>query len=243
MENQWVDIRETLFSLAEEDYRVFTAKLLPGVEGVIGVRLPALRKLAKTIAKSDARTYLKQSNADYFEEIMLQGMVIGAYQAPYIEKLSLTREFVPKINSWSVCDSFCAGIKEAGKPENRELTWSFVSGYFRSEREYELRFAVIMLMDYFIIPEYIARVLAFYNSVRHPGYYVKMAVAWALSVCYVKMPERTALFLKDNDLDDFTYNKSIQKMLESYRIPDEDKAVLRSMKRTAPADRRSCRHG
>ena len=81
MENQWVDIRETLFSLAEEDYRVFTAKLLPGVEGVIGVRLPALRKLAKTIAKSDVRTYLKQSNADYFEEIMLQGMVIGAYQA------------------------------------------------------------------------------------------------------------------------------------------------------------------
>ena len=88
-----------------------------------------------------------------------------------------------------------------------------------------------MLMDHFLVPEYIGRVLAVYNSLKHEGYYCKMGVAWGIATAYAKFPQETQAFLLENELDDYTYNKAIQKMLESYRVSAEDKEMLRGMKR------------
>jgi len=222
-------IREQLMGLAEEDYRKFSSRLLPNIHTVLGVRLPQLRKLAKQIAKEDWRRYLNTAESDYFEEIMLQGMVIGYAPCEVEERLSYINSFVPQIDNWSVCDSFCTGLKFTVR--NRDRVWDFLQMYFRSAQEYEIRFAVVMLLSYYIDEEYLSRALDILDTVKHEGYYVKMAVAWALSICYIKLPEQTMTYLKQNTLDDFTYNKALQKITESYRIDKETKGIIRNMKR------------
>lgn len=222
-------IREKLLLQAEEGYRKFQSNLIPGEDKILGVRLPNLRKLAKEIAKGDWREYLKAANDEYFEEILLQGLVIGYAKAEPEEILSCTARFVPKITNWAVCDSFCNGLKITQK--HPELVWNFIQPYLKSDREFEIRFAVIMMLSFFIKDDYIDEVLRHLDQIRHEGYYVKMGVAWAVSVCFVKYPEKTMSYLKSSTLDNFTYNKSLQKILESYRVDSETKAVIRSMKR------------
>lgn len=222
-------VREQLLELAEENYQRFSSSLIPTIHNVLGVRLPLLRKMAKTIAKGDWRTYLKHADSDYFEEIMLQGMVIGYVKCDLEEKLRYVSDFVPKIDNWSVCDSFCIGLTVARK--NQERVWDFLQPYLRSKEEYELRFGVVMLLNFYVDAVYLRRVFEKLDTVTHDGYYVKMAVAWALSVCFVKDSESTLEYLKKSSLDDFTYNKTLQKITESNRVDAETKNRIRAMKR------------
>jgi len=221
--------RGRLFEAADADYQRFSASLLPGTERVIGVRLPALRKMAREIAKGDWRAYLKTAPGDYFEEVMLQGMIIGCAGCGAEETLCHVAAFVPKIENWSVCDSFCAGLKFA--KDNKERVLLFLQPYFRSAREFEVRFAVVTLLNFFIDEEYIQRVLCLLDEIRHDGYYAKMAVAWALSLCYVRFPAQTTAYLKECALDDFTYHRTLRKITESRCVDGEAKAAVRRMMR------------
>lgn len=222
-------IKEILTESADEKYRLFSAALIPNINNVLGVRLPELRKMARAIARGDWRAYLAEADDDYFEETMLQGMVIGCVDADIEETLRYVADFVPKIDNWSVCDSFCIGLKFTAR--NRSRVWSFILPYLFSGSEYDVRFGVVMLLDFFVEEDYIDRTLERLDGVKHEGYYVKMAVAWALSICFVKFPERTMALLKHNTLDDFTYNKALQKITESYRVSSDVKTRIRAMKR------------
>jgi len=222
-------IKEQLTELADPEYRQFSAALIPNIRNILGVRLPELRKLAKKIAKSDWRAYLAQAENEFFEETMLQGMVIGYAKADIEEILRYIADFVPKIDNWSVCDSFCSGLKFA--KTNKRRVWDFLQPYLTSENEYDVRFGVVMLLQYYMDEEHIHSVLGLLDRVKHEGYYAKMAVAWALSICYVKFPEPTMAYLNNNTLDDVTYNKALQKITESYRVDQKTKALIRSMKR------------
>ena len=115
--------------------------------------------------------------------------------------------------------------------KDQEEWFAFLKTYAVSGKEYEIRFALVAMLDYFINEEYIDQVLEILGQVRHEGYYVKMAAAWAVSICYVKFPEKTEGFLKKDLLDDFTHNKSIQKIRESYRVSKEDKERLKTLRR------------
>ncbi|MDC2867431.1 DNA alkylation repair protein [Bacillus sp. BP-3] len=222
-------IRKQIFELIDTDYQKFSAALIPTINNVLGVRLPELRKIAKKIAKGDWHTYLETAKDEYFEEIMLQGMVIGYVKTDIEELLVYVASFVPKIDNWSVCDSFCIGLKST--KENKERVWEFLQPYLSSKKEYEIRFGVVMLLDFYIETEYIERVLNLLDRVKHEGFYAKMAVAWAVSICYVKLPDLTIEYLRNNMLDDFTYNKALQKITESNRVDKETKSIIRSMKR------------
>jgi 3-methyladenine DNA glycosylase AlkD len=221
-------IREQLNELAEEKYRNFSASLTPGKVNILGVRLPLLRKLAKQIVKGDWRSYLMEATDDSMEEALLQGMVIGYCDAEPKEVLELAKTFIPKIDCWPVCDSFCGGLKLTDK--NKELVWEFLQPYFASEQEYEIRFGVVMLLHY-LLPEYAPLAFAHFDRIKQEGYYVKMAVAWVLSMYYVRFPEVTMSYLKDNRLDKFTYNKTLQKITESLKVDKETKALIKGMKR------------
>jgi 3-methyladenine DNA glycosylase AlkD len=221
-------IREQLFELAEENYQKFSSALLPNINNILGVRLPTLRKLAKVISKDDWRRFISMADSDYFEEVMLQGMVIGYAKADIEEILQYTTDFIPKIDNWSVCDSFCNGLKFT--KNNMESVWDFIQPYLSSKKEYEVRFAVVMLLNFYINEEYIDNVLKLLDNAKHDGYYAKMAVAWAVSICYVKFPEPTMKYLKNNALDAFTYNKSLQKITESLQVDKQAKAIIKSMK-------------
>lgn len=214
---------------AEEKYKEFNRKLIPGDTYMYGVRIPRIRALAKQIAKGDFREYLQNPGKDSYEELCLWGFVIGYAKMDIEESLSYVAEFIPHITDWSVNDGFCATYKIA--KENRERVWEFLMSYAESENEFEQRVVAVMLMDYFLTEEYIDEVFAVWDRLKHPGYYCKMGVAWGIATAYVGFPEKTRAYLKNNTLDDFTYNKAIQKMIESYQIPTEVKTELKRMKR------------
>ncbi|WP_446899226.1 DNA alkylation repair protein [Clostridium sp. LBM24168] len=222
-------IREKIFELADEKYKEFHTKISPTKSNIIGVRMPLLRKLAKEIAKGDWREYLTTAESEYYEEIMLQGIVIGYVKVDVEERLQLIGEFIPKIDGWGICDSFCNGLKFI--KSNRERVWNFIQPYLKSNNEFHIRFGVVVLLDFYIDEIYINPVLDILDKIKNDGYYVKMAVAWAVSICYIKFPENTMLYLKNSSLDDFTYNKSLQKITESLRIDNKTKLIIKSMKR------------
>lgn len=225
-------VKENLLQLAGDGNKKFTESLHPGIEHVLGIRIPALRRLAAQIAKDDWQSYLQTADTYYMEERMLQGMVIGHLKMKDTEEyLALVAKFIPLINSWSVCDTFNFCGKQRFVDKNKEKVWQFLEQWMASDEEYEIRFGVVMAMGHYIDEEYIDKVLLWMDRIRHEGYYVKMAVAWSLSVCYVKFPEKTMNYLKKNHLDDFTYNKALQKIVESYRVSAEDKEVIRRMRR------------
>lgn len=223
-------IRKELEELAEEKYREFSSKLIPNINNVLGVRLPKLRKIAKRLAKGDYEKYLLITELIYFEETMLQGMVIGYLDMPWADKQLYVSRFVPKIDNWSVCDSFCSGLKF--NENEKEEVWNFLQPYLRSDEAYEIRFAIVMLLFYFVDVKYIKQALFALDQIRHDDYYVKMAVAWAVSIYYRDLPAITMDYLKTNSLDDWTYNKALQKITESLAVDSNTKDIIRSMKRS-----------
>lgn len=224
-------ISEHLTELALAGNKKFAAMLNPNVEGVLGIRVPQLRQLAQCIAKDESwRQYVAEADTEFMESRMLHGMVIGYAKGVALEeRFSLIEKWVPRINSWSVCDSVCSTFKP--KKNEREAWWRFILPYFESSEEYEVRFAVVMALDLFVDEEHISEILRIVDKIRHEGYYVKMAIAWLISVCYVKLPNQTMPYLKKNNLDDFTHNKALQKICESFRATDEQKAEIRLLKR------------
>lgn len=217
-----VDTKLRLLQLAAEGNKEFAQKLNPGVEGVLGIRVPQLRSLAKEIVRGDWRGYLAVADTYYMEERMLTGLVIAYVRDITIEKrFALIRQWVPQINSWAVCDTVCATFKP--KESERGAWWNFIEEFLRGNDEYAIRFGVVMSLTLFIDAEHLAALFAHYSAIRHEGYYVRMAVAWAISVCYVKFPDETLEFLAQGSLDTFTHNKAIQKIGESYRVSKENK--------------------
>lgn len=228
------EITAKLYDLTEEDFRVFNSKLLPGVTRILGVRLPAMRKLAKKTAKGDFRSYLEEAHekitADSIhEEIMMQGLVIGYVKMERDEYRKYLDEFVPKISNWSVCDSCVNGFKFMRN--DPEYWFDYLKIYRDSKEEFELRFMIVAMMNHFVDEDHIDEILSICNEIHHDGYYVKMAVAWTLQVCYVKFPEKTSRLLENNGMDDFTHNKAIQKIRESYQVSREEKEELGRLKR------------
>lgn len=226
------NIQSQLIALSEESYRDFNKKLCPDAgRELLGIRIPKLRQLAKEILKGDWETFINDGEEQYHEEIILKGLVIGGAKLPLEEKLPLIRDFIPKIDSWSISDTFCPSLKI--KPKDLATVWEFILPYTGSDREYDVRFAVIMMLDYYITDDYAQKVIARLDTIRHDGYYAKMAVAWTLAELGIKYNAITMEYLRgENHLDKFTYNKALQKMRESYRIDQELKEELKQMKRS-----------
>lgn len=226
-------LRNELRTHIDETYKQFHSSLVPGLTEMMGVRIPVLRELAKKAAKEDYYGFSEDFQSSVYEEVMIRGMMIGYAKFSIEEQQRELRKFVPLINNWAVCDSCCTTYKFMKK--NQEEWFSFLEPYLNSSQEYEIRFAVVCLLDFFIQEAFIDRIFSCFSNIHHEGYYVKMAVAWAVSVCYVKFPEKTEEFLLKNTLDAFTHNKAIQKIRESYRVSREDKERLNKWKRKESA--------
>lgn len=224
-----IRIRRQLEQLSEKTFQQFTAKLLPGTEHILGVRLPVLRKMAKELAKGDWRTYLSNASDSSYEEIMLQGMTLGYAKGELQEKKEYLERFIPKIDNWSVCDSVCSTIKTAqSQPEEM---WEFLEPYLNSSEEFQIRFALVQLLDYYVNETYLARVLEAAQQVKQEYYYVEMAQAWLISICYREFPKETLPVLESNALNDFIHKKAIQKITESLKVPKAEKERARRLRR------------
>lgn len=224
-----INLRDTLYELSDEEYKKFHSGLCPNVNDIIGVRLPKLREIAKNIAKEDVIGFLDTYKCEFYEEKMIYGLAIGYMKSGLETRLKYLDKFVPAIDNWAICDCTCSTYKFTNK--NLEQMWKYLQKYINSQNEFEVRFACIMLMDYYLTDEYIDKVLEIYNNIKLEKYYVQMGVAWAISVAFVKYEEKTKKFLENNLLDKFTYNKALQKLIESNRIDKETKEEIRKMKR------------
>lgn len=227
-QDEYRELLDRLDVMSEPAYAAFQSRLVPG-EKILGVRVPRLRALAREVAKGDWRGFLAAAGEGSMEEVMMQGLVVGYAEMEYEEALARAAAFVPKIGSWAVCDTCASSFRFLKKNPERSL--EFLERFLRGDGQFAVRFAVVAMMDFFLTGTCLRRLFSDFDRVSHPGYYAKMAVAWAVSACIAKFPERTNAYLEHCRLDDWTYRKAIQKALESYRVSGGEKRLLRAAKR------------
>lgn len=226
MTNQ--EIREVLFRNRDEGYRDFQAKLLPTVEAeaVIGVRTPFLRSFAKKLlSMQEADEFLRNLAHRYFEENQLHAFLICETK-DFDRCMKELNRFLPFVDNWATCDQMSPKIFRKHKSE----LLSQIRIWLSSDRTYTLRFAIGMLMQHFLDEDFDLRYPEMISKLRSEEYYVNMMIAWYFATALAKQYEAVLPFLENNCLEPWTHNKAIQKALESYRISDERKKYLRTLK-------------
>ncbi|MBR5793251.1 MAG: DNA alkylation repair protein [Anaerotignum sp.] len=229
--DNYENFRKELFAQAEETYRDFNAKLLCSDLPVIGLRVPFLRKMAKEIAKKDGVGFLQACGTDTYEERLLYGLVAASLSVSYEEFLPYCDHYTEHLaENWAHCDIFCSSVKKSIKGHEREF-FQHIGGYLCSENPWVVRMGLVMMLSNYLTEEYMEDVLKRTDSVSSEHYYIRMAQAWLLATVWAKDREMMLFFIENHHLDDWTWNKFIQKCCESYRVSAEDKAFLRSLKR------------
>ena len=212
----------------DTDYQKFMSRLIPNTKfRLLGVRMPILQNLCKQITHQDLRHFLDNYLPNTYEEVMLKGLVIAKSSLSLEEKLEYTQKFLPLIDNWGICDSFCAAFKDA--KSTPPLLWKFITQSIHSSSVYHQRFGIVMLLDYYVSFPYLDAALPLIASASSQDYYVKMACAWAYSIYYISFPKQTLSFLQNKISDEFIFRKSIQKICESHRISKQEKAQLRKL--------------
>ena len=226
-QDDYGEFREYLKSLADEKYKEFSDGLVPGSDLSYGIRVPVLRQTAKAIAKGNYKEFLKCKKGGYREEIMLEGLVMSLIKCDYPEMVAYMKEYAQKITSWETCDivSF-KGLKKYLPELLNDIDW-----FIYSDNPWAQRFGFSCLLGFYLTDEYIDTVLKYVDSVNSDFYYVEMMQAWLIATAAAKCRDKTMKFLENNHLNDFTQNKAIQKMRESYRISKEDKEYILKLKR------------
>lgn len=223
------ELQQNLFGMRDAAYAAFIAKLTPGFppSHFIGVRVPLLRTIARSFAKEEAASqrFLSHLPHSYYEEDMLHGMLISLVK-DYDRCLGLTDRFLPYVDNWAVCDTLSPKVFAKHKAQLLEniLRWS------SSSHTYTCRFGLRMLMTHFLDDSFSADFLEIPAAIRSEEYYVKMMVAWFFATALAKQWEATLPYLENRQLDPWTHRKTIQKAIESYRIPPERKDYLRTLR-------------
>lgn len=224
------ELQQHLFGMRDAAYAAFIAKLTPGFppSHFIGVRVPLLRTIARSFAKEEAasQSFLSHLPHSYYEEDMLHGMLISLVK-DYDRCLDLTDRFLPYVDNWAVCDTLSPKVFAKHKAQLLEniLRWS------SSSHTYTCRFGLRMLMTHFLDDSFSADFLEIPAAIRSEEYYVKMMVAWFFATALAKQWEATLPYLENRQLDPWTHRKTIQKAIESYRIPPERKDYLRTLRK------------
>lgn len=223
-------IRKRLFELQDKKYREFHRTLCNTSKfEIIGVKVPKLRNLAKELLKEKYEAFLEDDEILYYEEAMIKGLIIGNAKLSFDETTKLLTKFIPIIDNWAVCDTTCTSLKITKKCMNQ--MWDFLLPYVKSNSEYEIRFAIVMYLSYYINKDYIMKIFEIIENIKSDEYYVKMAIAWLISVAYIKEKEATKIFLSNTTIDNWTYNKALQKIVESYRVDRSEKDHIKNMKK------------
>lgn len=225
-------VREILIKNSDEKYKKFSSSLLPNVNNVLGVRLPILRKLAKKYAKQDCGEFLSQNEFEFMEEIMLLGMIIGLLceKSSIGQSLAMVKKFIPKINNWSVCDSFVSSLKFT--KNYKDEVFRFLMTYKNSKSEYELRFLLVMFLTYFLEEKYLDEIFCVIKEAKLVDYYSKMAASWLIATLLIDFPNQGLDLIKSYEVDIEIRKKAIQKGLESFRVAKDIKGELKRLRRT-----------
>ncbi len=215
-----------LCELSDSAYKEFNSKLIPGTRHLIGIRTPILRKIAAQIMRGDYRGFIACKKGGYHEELMIEGMVLCLKKCPYDEMLVDMKYFTPKIYNWAICDT----LKFNGIRGNREKFISDADFFLESGSDWQKRFGLGCLMQFFLDDEYIDAVLEKCAAVRSDFYYVKMMQAWLYATAAAKCRDKTMDFITAHDIDGEVLKMTAQKMRDSYRITAEDKELITKLR-------------
>ena len=223
------EIRTGLFSLQDTAYRDFQGKLIPGLgaETMIGVRTPELRKLAKELAKrEDIRDFLKDLPHEYFDENQVHAFILSE-EKDFEKCMDELELFLPYVDNWATCDQMSPKVFR----KNKKDLLTAIKRWIESDQTYTVRFAIKMLMEHFLDEDFDPIYPEMVAEVRSEEYYIRMMIAWYFATALAKRYDAVLPYLKQEKLDVWTHNKAIQKAVESYRITEEQKIYLKSLKR------------
>ena len=223
-------ITDGLFALKDENYRRFHAKLIPDIpiDNIIGVRTPVLRKYAKEVAKlPETNIFLESLPHIYYEENNLHGALLSLlYPKDIIAFMEQLERFLPYVDNWATCDMLSPKIFK----KHLSYVYERVQKWLQSDAVYTIRFGIVTLLGFYLDDAFEPEMLQLVANVRSEEYYVNMAVAWYFSMALVKQYDAMLPYIQNRVLEPWTHNKSIQKAIESRRIPQETKAYLRGLK-------------
>lgn len=220
--------QELLFQLQDKSYRDFHSKLIPTIseETIIGIRMPAMRKLAKEYAKDpESEDFLKQLPHTYYDENVLHALLVAEIR-DYDTCVREVEHFLPYVDNWAVCDVFSPKVFR----KNRDKLIEKVREWSASEHPYTCRFGMEMLMTHFLDEDFRPEYLEIPVAVHSGEYYVNMMIAWFYATALAKQWDATVGYIEKHRLDPWTHNKTIQKARESYRITPEQKEYLKTWK-------------
>ncbi len=224
---EYKEFQNYLKSLGSKDYINFSKKIIKEKINMLGIKVPILKSIAKEIAKGNYHSFLKINENIYYEEIMIEGLVIG-----YIKKEDdfncYLKEFIHKIDSWAICDTCTSNMKIIKK--NRDTFLPKIKEYIKSKEEYIVRFALVCLLNHYKDKKYINQIFTMINSIEINTYYVNMAIAWLLCELFILSKEEVLEHLEQLKINTFTFNKFISKCCDSYRVSKEEKEYLKKLK-------------
>lgn len=223
----YTDFINYLFTFQNLKYKQFSHKLIPNTKyEIIGINLPTTKNIAKSLLKENKINLLNNVQHKYHEEILIKGFLIS--KQPIETIFESINNYLPYIDNWATCDSFSASLKIVNK--HKDKFYNYIKELLESNITYNIRFALVLLIDYYIEEQYLIDIFTICNNIKNEDYYVKMAIAWLISAIFVKYPDNTYPYLKNNKLDKFTHNKAIQKIIESNKINKETKENLKNYK-------------
>ncbi|MGN1162134.1 MAG: DNA alkylation repair protein [Candidatus Fimenecus sp.] len=221
-------VEESLFALADKEYKNFHSKLIPTVNPdlIMGVRVPALRKFAKAFGKTElAKEFINILPHKYYEENNLHGFLIEQIR-DLEDCINALDKFLPFVDNWATCD--LTSPKVLGK--NTEGLLIKINEWIKSEKTYTVRYGIGMLMRYFLDENFERNYLDLVSGIKSDEYYINMMIAWYFATALAKQWESTLPYIENKVLDAWVHNKAIQKSVESNRITPEQKLYLKTLK-------------
>lgn len=223
--NNYQEFINYLFSLQDKKYRDFHFKLLKNDNiKLIGIKTPILKKIALSISKGNYLDFIKNNKHEYYEETLILGLVISN-----TNNIDLLNDYLKYIDNWAVNDIVASSMKYFKK--NQENGFILIKDYISSKNNWIVRFGYVLLLNYYINDLYIDDIIELIKKCNNSDYYVKMAVAWLISICFIKYKDKTIKLFENNNLDKFIINKSISKINDSYRVSKLDKKNIKKYKR------------
>jgi len=219
---------EYLISLSDTKYKEFHSKLTTTKYEILGIPVPMQRKIANNIAKGDIASFLNQTESNYYEEVMIKGFVLSKLKSKE-ELLNYLDDYVSLIDNWAICDGFCNSLKIV--TNDKDFWFTYFTNYLKSESEFQVRVAFIVFLSFYVSDEYLEKIFALIDQITLDKYYVNMGIAWLLCECFTKYREITLNYLLKSKVNTFTFNKTISKIRDSYRVSKEDKEYLNTLKR------------
>ena len=221
-------ITDKLFELKDDKYADFSSKLTPNIDriSIIGVRVPDVRKLAKEYIKDEeSKVFLNSLPHKYFDENMLHGLLISEIK-DYEECIIKIEKFLPFVDNWAVCDIMSPKIFS----KNTDKLIDKIKEWLKSNKVYTCRFGIGMLLKYYLDDNFKSEYLKLVSNIKSEEYYINMMKSWFFATSLCKQWDDTIKYLEENKLDKWVHNKTIQKAIESYRITNEQKEYLKSLK-------------